>query len=96
MAIINSDWVMCLIPICYFITYRQLFGFGWWGTLWRTVLCLYLGMILIFVVIWVANFIMGAPHRSPITIIVGIGTTLFLTLIWYGVEMIKKKRNNNR
>lgn len=95
-AIIDSDWVMCLIPIYYYITYWQLFGFGWWGTLWRTCFCIYQGMILIIVVVWVANFIMGAPHRSPITIILGIGSTLFLTLIWYGVEMIKKKRNNNR
>jgi hypothetical protein len=95
-AVIDSSWALWLIPIYYFITYRQLFGYGWWGTLWRTILCIYLGMILIIVVVWVANFIMGAPHWSPITIILGIGSTLFLTLIWYGVEMIKKKRNNNR
>lgn len=32
--------VLLLIPLYYYIAYRQLFGYGIWGTLWRTVLCL--------------------------------------------------------
>ena len=33
-----SDWLILLVPICNFIVYRQLFGYGFWGTLWRTLL----------------------------------------------------------
>ena len=33
-----GQWVAVLIPVYYFIAYRQLFGYGIWGTLWRTVL----------------------------------------------------------
>ena len=33
-----GQWVAVLIPIYYFIAYRQLFGYGIWGTLWRTLL----------------------------------------------------------
>ena len=29
----------CLFPIYYYIAYRQLFGYGPWGTLWRLLLC---------------------------------------------------------
>jgi len=35
-----------LIPVFYFIAYRQLLGYGVWGTFWRTLLCL--GSILYF------------------------------------------------
>lgn len=35
-----GDWVLSLIPLFYFIAYRQLFGYGIWGTCWRTLLCL--------------------------------------------------------
>jgi len=31
--------MLVLIPIYYCIAYRQLFGYGLWGTVWRTLLC---------------------------------------------------------
>lgn len=31
--------ILLLIPLYYFIAYRQLFGYGIWGTLWRVLLC---------------------------------------------------------
>lgn len=39
-----SNWMLTLLPLFYFIAYYQLFGYGIWGTLWRTLLCL--GVIL--------------------------------------------------
>ena len=33
-----GDWALVLIPISYFVAYHQLFGYGIWGTLWRTLL----------------------------------------------------------
>lgn len=35
-----GDWVLILIPLFYYIAYKQLFGYGVWGTLWRTLLSL--------------------------------------------------------
>lgn len=35
-----SDIFLLLIPVYYHITYRQLFGYGFWGTLWRILLLL--------------------------------------------------------
>ena len=35
-----------LIPLFYYMTYRQLFGYGVWGTLWRNALSL--GIIMYF------------------------------------------------
>ena len=36
-------WLNILFPICYIVTYKQLFGYGWWGTLWRLSLCVAIG-----------------------------------------------------
>ena len=37
---LTGDWALILIPIFYYIAYRQLFGYSVWGTFWRTLLCL--------------------------------------------------------
>lgn len=34
-----TAFFMLLIPFYYYITYRQLFGYGRWSTLWRTATC---------------------------------------------------------
>ena len=36
-----------LFPLCYVVTFKQLFGYGWWGTLWRLFFCfaIYFGLI---------------------------------------------------
>lgn len=36
---LNSDVEAILGAIYMIITYRQLFGYGWWGTLWRWAVC---------------------------------------------------------
>lgn len=35
-----GDWVLTLVPIFYYIAYKQLFGYGVWSTIWRTLLAL--------------------------------------------------------
>lgn len=32
LAVVGS---LCLIPVIVVVDYRQLFGYGWWGTVWR-------------------------------------------------------------
>ena len=36
-----------LFPIYFIVTYRQLFGYGWWGTIWRLLFCAAIGLGLI-------------------------------------------------
>lgn len=36
---ISNGWTIFLVPFYYFFCYLQLFGYRFWGTLWRTVLC---------------------------------------------------------
>lgn len=35
----TSPWVMCLIPFYFVVAYKQIFGYGLWGTLWRLLVC---------------------------------------------------------
>lgn len=45
-----SRWLMLLVPLFYYVCYRQLFGYGMWSTLWRVTLCFatWLGITLFF------------------------------------------------
>lgn len=42
-----GDWLTLLIPVCFFVAYRQLFGYGNWATLWRLLLIWLSGIELI-------------------------------------------------
>lgn len=46
-AQLTSPWLNSLFPVCYVVTYRQLFGYGWWGTIWRLLFCAAIGLGLI-------------------------------------------------
>lgn len=35
-----SNYLMYLMVLYYIAVYRQLFGYSWWGTTWRTLICL--------------------------------------------------------
>ena len=48
-----GDWVLVFIPVYYYIAYRQLFGYGVWGTLWRTLFSI-LSIFLLFAGIMMA------------------------------------------
>ena len=31
----TSCYMFCVVPLVYLMDYKQLFGYGWWGTVWR-------------------------------------------------------------
>lgn len=48
---INSDSiigfaVILLVPIMLLINYKQLFGYGWWGTIWRVLMIIPFGVLI--------------------------------------------------
>lgn len=54
---LNENLELALWIIYMYITYRQLFGYGWWGTLWRLAVILLLAVItLVAVVVIVGIF----------------------------------------
>jgi len=57
---------LVLWTVYMYITYRQLFGYGWWGTLWRFIVVLMsqLAIILTFVMVMIYNFIYDSAEKS--------------------------------
>ena len=41
----TSVMITCGLPIIALFDYKQLFGYGWWGTLWRVLLCALLSLL---------------------------------------------------
>ena len=54
-----SPWLYWLIAVYYFIAYKQLFGYGVWGTLWRTALVLLDSFLFVVFLLWSVIAIFG-------------------------------------
>jgi len=80
-----SDWLILLVPICNIIAYRQLFGYGFWGTLWRTLLCLGIVMFIFAVITMMSMCLMG---KYPTTHSSGEVVAMALALIAAGVGVV--------
>lgn len=92
------SWGILLIPIYYYITYRQLFGYRFWGTLWRLILCffvwiniiVFLGCILIIPTEDNADFLSTILILS---LIFGIATAAILA---FGYLISRKTSSTNQ
>ena len=59
---LNSDVGAILNAIYMIITYRQLFGYGWWGTLWRWAVS-YLTVLMMIVPLVVIGLLLGCSEE---------------------------------
>ena len=88
---IFSNWLVLLVPICNCIAYHQLFGYRFWGTLWRTLLSMGSVFYIIGIIIMVWLYLIGrypTAHSSgfiiaktAILIVVGVGVVFLGYLI---------------
>ena len=83
--------MILLVPIYYVISYHQLFGYGWWGTLWRTVLCIWVGLTLILIAENTTNYFMNDQTDNLFKVAIMSATTLLITVIGFLIGW--KKRN---
>ena len=67
---VTSIWSYLLIPLCYFCCYRQLFGYGVWGTIWRLALSFSVWLVLFIMAICfaiiISDIIDNGFHMSAI------------------------------
>ena len=94
-----SDWLILLVPICNFIAYRQLFGYGFWGTLWRTLLSMGIIMFIFAVISMMCLCLAGKyPTTYSTGAIVGIAVGLIaagVCVVWLGWWISKKTASKN-
>lgn len=72
------------VPIYYFFSYKQLFGYGIWGTLWRTVLCLVTGLCGLLLAVDIEDFFFEAGFFETY----GAANIIFNLVLWSAVQVV--------
>ena len=93
----NSDIELWLWLIYMYITYRQLFGYGWWSTLWRfvVVMLLHLG-VMATVAATVTVLLLHRDHGSYVYFVVLVSAIVLLTAVMLIVTHRINKRTVNQ
>ncbi len=81
-----------------YITYRQLFGYGWWGTLWRLAVMFLLAVLVLIIAVVIIGSIFDNEDRSDRLIdilIISAVAVLLTTVILYIVHRINKRTYHN-
>ncbi len=52
-------YIVLLVPFYYVVAYRQLFGYSVWGTLWRTLLCVVVWVMVFFSIVVLMTLVNG-------------------------------------
>lgn len=89
-----AGWFFGFIPLYYFLAFRQLFGYGLWGTFWRTVLVLaetvFLAVLLVMAVMCLAGYVSPGEHSLSSYIIAIVILIVFNVGILYFGRWIGK------
>ena len=80
-----GNWILIFIPVFYFIAYYRLFGYGIWGTLWRTVLSIGFVFYLFGVLMWAGKHLLG---DSPLVKSTGWAIVIVAALLLAGVGIL--------
>ena len=74
-------WIALSIPVYFFVVYKYLFGYGWWGTLWRLIVCVSLVLLVLCIVMIVINYpleVYDSKHQKAVVIA---GTMFFVIIL---------------
>jgi hypothetical protein len=77
----KSYYVMLLLPLYFLVTYRQLFGYSWWGTFWRLCICAWAAATTIYDLVQLADYMLDFGTDSFEQFLFINGTILFLVMI---------------
>ena len=80
------SWINVLIPIYFFVACKQLFGYGWWGTVWRAVVCLYVGFVLFSLFIGIVDLFVIGHFARPTIFAINISVSVVLLIIAHFVN----------
>lgn len=95
---LNGNVENILIPIYMIVTYRQLFGYGWWGTLWRCIVT-YLTFLMLILPPMLVAFRLSADDRKdtvmlagPILLAITATLTAIMLFVTYYISRRKEKK----
>ena len=85
----TSIMVSLILPVMLLVDYKQLFGYGWWGTIWRALmalpLMLFLGKTIQYLVGFVFCLCVKDWHNMTLYLMDALE---FLALIWLLLEIV--------
>ena len=91
-----TNWLLWLVPTYYCIAYRQLFGYGIWGTVWRTALTWLTSYFFALTLALEIQFILGLiPHDEESINAYTVGmfglSIIFLSVLFIGYWIGKRQ-----
>ena len=85
-----------VLPILLLIDYKQLFGYGWWGTIWRVLLALPLSLLFGKMLQYMAGFVyclcVNDWHNITLYLMDALG---LLALVWLLLEIVHLINSRN-
>ena len=82
----DTLWFMWIWFFYYLITYRQLFGYSWWGTFWRFCICCLLAMVILFNLQELGNYLLHLKMHPIMSIIAVDVSIVFVVAIALLIE----------
>ena len=97
----NENLDLAFFIIYMYIAYRQLFGYGWWGTLWRLAVIILLVLMTMLVVVVIIGYVYenNDIYDALLSILIVLAPTVLLeAVILYITHRINKRtyRNNKK
>ena len=89
-------YTFLLIPLCYFYTYRQLFGYGYWGNFWRVVITLGSGFWLVILAMSIAELLTKSSKLHVSDFVFLIFHTIVPILVGIYISKITFKRREKK
>ena len=86
------SWINVLIPIYFFVTCKQLFGYGWWGTVWRALVCLFVGFVLFSLFIGICDLFYMGHFARPKIFAANFSISIALLIIAYFINKKSEKK----
>ena len=85
-----------IVPLMLLIDFKQLFGYGWWGTLWRALMAVPMGMLLLKIIAQAGRVVLyltehGVGARLWEMILTGVDRAVLLWLLMEIVGVINRK-----
>lgn len=91
-----SFWFSLLIPFYFYLTYRQLFGYRFWGTLWRLVMTSFVWFFIVIIIVLATLFPELESPQEVIwfatAIVSMIAILAFILFIGYRIGKTTEKR----
>ena len=81
--------IMLVLPLMLCCDYKQLFGYGWWGTLWRIVASVFLAITVAKLLVYISGTFYGMIARDgSLSVRYVLAFVNHLVLLWVALEAV--------